>query len=342
MEMTVKELAALIGARVEGEEDLSLHDVCSLQSQDPIEGRIAFHAENAPPEALTKSTAQAFVVKEGREELGPVPPGKAFLWVKDPYLAFAEIASSFYPLPLAQETSFHPSAVINLDAKIGDPVVVGPHAVLEKGVQVGAGCRIMAGAFLGRGVILGENCVIHPNVSIYPGVRIGSHVQIHAGSVIGSEGFGNARRSDGSWQRIPQIGTVVIEDDVDIGANVCIDRATFDETRIGRGTRIDNLVHIAHNCVLGEHNAVAALVGFSGHSKLGKRIRIGGQAGFSGHQTVCDDVVIGGKAGVYGDVDKPAFYLGAPMRPAREFWKLWAELARLPELRRQVKSLMKK
>ncbi len=341
MEITVKELAAQVGARLEGEEGLCIHEVCALSDLNPGEGRIAFHTEDAPPEALSLSGAQAFVVKEGREDLPPLPQGKAYLWASDPYLAFAELACCFHPLPLAQETSLHPSAVIDLDTKVGDPVIVGPHAVLEKGVQVGSGSRIMAGAFLGRGVLLGENCVIHPNVSIYPGVRIGDRVQIHAGTVIGSDGFGNARRPDGSWQRIPQVGTVVIEDDVDIGANVCIDRATFGETRICQGTRIDNLVHVAHNCVLGEHNAVAAQVGFAGNAQLGKRIRIGGQAGFSGHQKVCDDVVIGAKAGVYGDVEKPGFFLGAPMRPAREFWKLHAELARLPALRKQVKALKK-
>jgi UDP-3-O-[3-hydroxymyristoyl] glucosamine N-acyltransferase len=244
-------------------------------------------------------------------------------------------------LPTAKETSLHPSAFIDLEAKIADPVVVGPHAVIEKGVQVGAGSHVMAGAFLGRGVIVGRDCVIHPQVCVYPGVRIGDRVQLHAGVVLGSDGFGNARRPDGSWQRIPQVGTVVVEDDVEIGANSCIDRATFEETRIGRGTRIDNLVHVGHNCELGEHNAVAAQAGFSGHTFLGNRVRVGGQAGFAGHQKICDDAVIGAKAGAFSDVEVPAFYLGAPMRPAREFWRLHAELARLPELRKELRSLLK-
>ena len=342
MELTVKEVAEKIGGRIEGDESLRIQGICALTAPDPGPGKIAFHAGEAPPEVLSQSGAQVMLVKEGREDLPPLAPSKAYLLVSDPYLAFAEIACLFHPLPRAQETSLHPSAIIDLEAKIGDPVIVGPHAVLEKEVQVGQGCRIMAGAYLGRGVVLGENCIIHPNVSIYPGVRIGNRVQIHAGSVIGSEGFGNARRPDGSWQRIPQIGTVVLEDDVDIGANVCIDRATFDETRICRGTRIDNLVHVAHNCTIGEHNAVAAQVGFAGHTRLGKRIRIGGQSGFAGHQSLCDDVVIGAQAGVFGDLEKPAFYLGSPIRPAREFWRLWAELGRLPELRKKVMSMMKK
>ncbi|HHI81441.1 MAG TPA: UDP-3-O-(3-hydroxymyristoyl)glucosamine N-acyltransferase [Planctomycetes bacterium] len=344
MEITVKELAEKVGARIEGEEDLSIHDVCALDATGIEPGRIAFHAGEAPPEALDSgaSSASAFLVQEGRKDLPGPAEGKAYLWVEDPYLAFAEIACCFHPLPIAQETSLHPSAIIDLDTKIGDPVVVGPHAVLEKGVQVGAGTRIMAGAFLGKGVVLGENCVVHPGVCIYPGVRVGNRVQIHAGAVLGSDGFGNARRPDGSWQRIPQIGTVVVEDDVEIGANTCIDRATFAETRIRRGSRIDNLVHVGHNCILGEHAAVAAQTGFSGHTILGDRVRVGGQAGFAGHLRVCDDAAFGGKAGVFGNVEKPAFYLGGPIRTAREFWRLWAELARLPEMRKQLRSLLKK
>jgi UDP-3-O-[3-hydroxymyristoyl] glucosamine N-acyltransferase len=259
---------------------------------------------------------------------------------QDPYGALAKALELFDPGPPELAPGIHASAIVNSSAELGDDVRVGPHAVIEGGVRIGKSSRIHAGAFLGGTARLGEACVLLPGVYVGRGCVLGNRVLVQPHAVIGSDGFGYAP-VDGVLRRIPQLGIVEVGDDVEIGANACIDRATMGATRIGRGTKIDNLVQIAHNVVIGENSVLAAQVGIAGSTKVGRGVRFGGQAGLVGHLRIGDLASIGAQAGVIGDVPAKETVSGYPARPHREALRIEAELHGLAELRRRVRALEK-
>ncbi|MDP6424282.1 MAG: UDP-3-O-(3-hydroxymyristoyl)glucosamine N-acyltransferase [Planctomycetota bacterium] len=332
MQLTAGEVADFVGGEVHGDADRVVRGVCAL-SEDGV----------AVTDHLAFLTAKADCAKAVASQVGTVlvatlPPSRGdrtWIRVDDPALAHAKTAQRFHPLPRAVTTSVHPTAVIAEAVDLCEPVEIGPHVVVEGGVRIGAGTIIMAGSFVGAGCRIGGDCLLHPRVVLYEGVSLGDRVRIHSGAVIGADGFGNAK--DGSrYERIPQIGDVVLEDDVEIGANTTVDRATFSTTRVRRGTKIDNLVMVAHNCDVGEDSALAGQVGMAGTAKIGARCMLGGQAGVSDHIVVNDDVVVGGKSGVMADIEQPGYYAGMPAQWGRDFMRQVIEWRRLSEMRRRV------
>jgi len=267
-------VAKAIGARVLGNDQVEISRVASIASART--GDLVFVEDKKHLESALESLASA-VICGSREET--VQSAKSILICKNPRLAFAH-AAKLLPAERAQEPGIHPSAVVDASADLGEGVGIDARVVVDEDVSVGERTRIGAGCVLGATVTIGEDCKIHPNVTIYPGTRIGARVIIHAGAVLGSDGFGYVRDPHtGRHQKFPQVGTLEIEDDVEIGANTTIDRGALDVTRIARGAKIDNLVHIGHNCLIGENVIIAAQAGFSGSITVENNAVIGGQVG---------------------------------------------------------------
>ncbi len=292
-------------------------------------------------EALA-SSAGAVVLKPGLIASYDANPNIAVIVTDQPRLWFARAAKLLAkPLPA---TGVHPSAVVGKEVKLGVDVTIGPCAVIGDRAQIEAGTRIEAGAVVGEGVRIGKHCRIYPRVVIYPGTTIGDRVILHAGVVLGADGFGYVRDPDsGAYTQFPQQGTLVIEDDVEIGANSTVDRGALGETRIRRGAKFDNLVHVAHNCDIGEDVVIAALTGISGSSSVGKGAVIAGQVGIGDHAHVGPGVILGGQAGVFSGTTvtneglKPGtVHWGTPARPLQQVLREQATLVRLAK--RQPKS----
>jgi UDP-3-O-[3-hydroxymyristoyl] glucosamine N-acyltransferase len=233
----------------------------------------------------------------------------------------------------------HPSAVIHDSAKIDEAAMIGPGVVIGQGVRIGANCRILAGAVIENDAVLGDGCIVHPNAVVGYGCLLGDEVEIGAGSVIGSEGFGFAQDSKGRSHKIPQTGTVVIEDHVRIGACNCIDRATYGETRIGAGTKTDNICHFAHNVEIGQDCLFTPMLAVAGSTKIGNRVVSSGQTEVSDHITICDDVWLVHRAGVTQDITEPGWYAGLPVQPFKQYMKNTAQFRKLDDLKRKLVAL---
>ena len=332
-EYTLQALAERIGGIVLGDASIKIHGIAGLQEAG--EGQITFLANIRYRSLVSKTWASALIAS--REEplfKGPV------LQVSDPYLAFAMILEIFFP-PCRPLPGIDPTAVIHPEAKIGEGVSIQPCAVIKKGVQLGAGVVIDACAVICEDSHIGDYSYIHPNVTIYPGTRIGKRVIIHAGSVIGSDGFGYARK-DGLPYKIPQVGKVVIEDECEIGANVTIDRATLGETHIGKGVKIDNLVQIGHNVVIGAYSIVVSQVGISGSTRVGAGVILAGQVGVAGHIQIGDRVTAAARTGITKDIPSGETLGGFMGMPIREWRKSEAIYRRLPELQNGYRDLVKR
>jgi UDP-3-O-[3-hydroxymyristoyl] glucosamine N-acyltransferase len=325
------ELAAHVGGRVIGDGNVLVHRVASLDSAG--EGEIAYVEDQKFFEAANKSKASWVIVPEGADVKAPCQ-----IEVKKPKLAFALIAEVLHP-PKKRKPEIHPTAVIADNAKIGSDVFIGAFVCVGENSIVGAGTQIRAGAKIGDEVKVGNDCVIHPNVFLEDGVTIGDRVILHTSVVIGTDGFGYVR-DEHSHHKFPQIGTVVIEDDVELGAHTCVDRAALGRTRIGRGTKIDNLVHVGHNCDIGERVVIAAQTGISGSVTIEDDCIIGGQVGFGDHIRVQSGAVIGSKAGILpGKIVRPGVWWGIPIQPLDEYKRLNAHIGRLPQMREELKEL---
>lgn len=261
----------------------------------------------------------------------------AQLVVSNPLLAFAQVAQSFFVRPYASR-GVAPDVARGTGVTIGPDPSIWPYVTLGDGVTIGARVTLYPGVFVGAGSTVGDDSVLHPNVVVREGCTIGARVIVHSGSVIGSDGFGYVQH-EGRHQKIPQLGGVTIEDDVELGANVAIDRATLGQTVIKRGTKVDNLVQIAHNVTVGEHSIVVAQVGIAGSTTIGRHVMIGGQAGLADHIHVGDQVMIAARAGVNRSLDPNQIVSGAPVMPHETWMKAQAVVPRLPEMRQQVRSL---
>jgi len=297
-------------------------------------GHITFVSDAKYADQAKACVAAAVIVKKGAAF-----PEKVCLEVDDPYVGYAAVAQLFEDVAPLFGEGIHPAAIVDKTAIIDKTASVGPGTVIGANARIGASCRIGANCVLERGVSVGEFTRIDSGAVIRYGTQIGSRVIIQSGAVLGSDGFGNARRKDGVFVRIPCFGNVVVEDDADIGAGTTIDRGNFEPTVIGKGVKLDNLVHIAHNVALGENTAIAAQTGISGSTKVGKRVIIAGQAGFVGHISIGDDSFVGAKAGVSKDVAPGANVTGYPARDLMTMRRIEASSSRLPDLLKEVKKL---
>jgi UDP-3-O-[3-hydroxymyristoyl] glucosamine N-acyltransferase len=341
-ERTVAELASLVGGHVVGDADASVRRVASIEAAGV--GDVAFVEEEKFFEAARASRATCLIAPEGAgAELvgtgGELAGAGSVIEVARPKLAFALVAEVLHPAR-RREAFVHPTASVASTAKVGESVYVGAYAFVGEGATVGDGTQILEGARVGDGVTAGRGCVLHPCVVLYEGVTLGDRVVLHAGVVVGADGFGYVRDTAGVYHKFPQVGTVLVEDDVEIGANSCVDRGALGETRIGRGTKIDNLVQVAHNVRIGERVVIAAQTGISGSTVIESDAVIGGQVGFGDHARVKSGAVIGSQAGVLpGKVVRPGVWWGTPVQPLEEYKRLNALWLRLPRMREEIEEL---
>ena len=330
--MTVGELSQQIGGELVGDASVQVRGVASIDDVKPGYVTLAENAEYfAKAEA---SDAAAIVVSiDARESRKPL------IRVKSTTLALARMLAIFHPAA-RPAPGVHPTAFVGPEARLGSGVHVGANAVVKNGASIGDRSVIDAGAVVGEGVVIGADCFVHSNATLYHGITLGNHVVVHSGTVIGSDGFGYVQ--DGKTRvKIPQVGTVVIEDDVEIGANVAIDRSTLGATVIKRGTKIDNLVQIAHNVVIGENTVVCGLVGISGSVTIGDNVTLAGQVGMADHVTIGSNATVGAQSGVSKDLEGGQYYLGSPAVPIGLASRQYAVWAKLPELSKRVRELEK-
>lgn len=332
MTMTVEEIARRLGGRVEGNPQAVISGLSGIREAEP--GQMSFIANPHYAAAAAVTQATAVIVSEDWNR----PCSATLIRVKNPDKAFAETAVWFAPPPVVFTPGIHPTAVIADSARLGREVCIGPYVVIEPEVVVGDRCVICAGGYLGHGTTLGNDGKLYPHVTIREYTRIGSRVIIHNGAVIGSDGFGYVQEG-AVRKKIPQIGIVVIGDDVEIGANVAIDRARFGQTRIGNGVKMDNLIQVAHNVVIGDNCVIVAQAGISGSTIIGERTILAGQAGLAGHLVIGADVIVGAQAGVNKDIPAKTFVLGSPAWPYEKSMKAFANVSRLPELKEKVAAL---
>ena len=333
MSKTLKELAEFLGGTVRGDENCR---VCGLA---PLEAagadKITFLANPKYASKVAETGAGAVLMAQGGESYG-----RNVIEITNPYLAFAKLLTLFYVQPHPVR-GIMPEACIGVGVSLGEDLSIYPGAIVGDNVSIGDRCVIHPGAVLYAGVTVGNDTTIHANAVIRERCRIGNRCIIQPGAVIGSDGFGYA--PDGSsYYPIPQIGIVVLEDDVEIGANTCIDRAALEVTLIRRGTKLDNLVQVAHNCQIGEDCMIVSQVGISGSTKIGNHVTLAGQVGVAGHLSIGDNVIVGSQSGVPGSLPANAGYSGTPVLPHKEWLKSMAVVANLPALRKSVSTLEKR
>jgi UDP-3-O-[3-hydroxymyristoyl] glucosamine N-acyltransferase len=335
MPLTVAEIAEKIGGYLEGDGNVVISGMAGLE--DGNAGDISFLSNPRYSSCIATTKVSAVVVNEDWKGTAPC----SVIRVKNADAAFAVIASMLSPPPVVPVPGIHPSAVIASDVKLGLEISIGPYCVIEKGVVVGDRTVLFAGCYLGQDVVIGSDCRFYPHVTIREYVRIGNRVIIHNGAVVGSDGFGYSK--DGkAWKKIPQVGIVEIGDDVEIGANVTIDRARFGKTVVGNGVKIDNLVQIAHNVKVGENTAMAAQVGISGSTIVGSGVQLAGQVGLAVHLNIGDDAIIGAQSGVSKDVKPRTFMFGYPAMEQIKGAKIHAHMMRLPELKKKIEQMEKR
>lgn len=333
MEKSLKELAAGLGGRVIGDQDARITGLASLDEAG--EGDLTFLANPRYAQKVAATKASAVILPPGAD-----PCGKNGIEVDNPYLAFAKALTLFHVTP-PEPKGIMAGAYLGRNAEVGKDVTVYPGAFVGDGARIGDRVTLFPGVVLYECVELGNDVTLHANVSVRERCRIGNRVIVHCGTVIGSDGFGYAPEGSG-WYKIPQLGIVVIEDDVEIGANATIDRAALDVTLIKCGTKIDNLVQIAHNCIIGDNCMIASQSGVSGSSTLGDHVILAGQVGIVGHLKIGDNVMVGGKSGVTDNLPAGSLVSGIPAFPHRDWLRVSALIPRLPELKKAVSALEKK
>ncbi len=331
MQKTLKEVASIIDGEIIGDENIVVTGICGIK--EAKEGDLTFVA-NPRYLPLMGHTRASAIITSRDVKIAP----KAIIRTENPSLAFAKMVSLLAPNDVRRPKGIHPTAIIGDKAKIGKNVAIEPYVVLEDNVEIKDNTVLYAGVYVGHHTKIGRDCVIYPYVIIRERVNIGNRVVIHGGTVIGSDGFGFST-VQGVHHRIPQIGTVIIEDDVEIGANVTIDRARFDKTIIGKGTKIDNLVQIAHNVSIGENSIIVAQSGISGSATIGKNVTIAGQSGIIGHVSIGDNAVVAAQSGVTKSIPSNTCVSGYPAKPHILAKKIHAFTQNLPNLFKKVKQL---
>ena len=329
--MTLGELARRLECPVEGDSAIEIHRVAKIETAGP--GDLTFLANPKYASALASTRASAVIAAAG---VTGAPC--AVIRSATPYLTFARAAQALAP-DRRPEPGVHPQAWVAADATVDPTASIGPFVAIGAGARIGARTIIHPHAVIGADSVIGPDCLVHAHVSIREGCTLGARVVVQNGAVIGSDGYGFAQRPDGTHEKIPQTAPVVIEDDVEIGANTTIDRPAVGETRIKSGTKIDNLVQIAHGVVLGRNVLLAAQVGIAGSTVIGDSVTFGGQVGVGGHLTIGDRVKAVGQSGITNSVDADQFVSGYPAIPNNEWRRSSAVFRKLPEMRRQLKAL---
>jgi UDP-3-O-[3-hydroxymyristoyl] glucosamine N-acyltransferase len=334
MSFSLESIAQRIGGELDGPSGLEIRGVAGLE--EAREGELSFLARSRYRPQLRSTGASAVILKRGEEFDGPS------IRVDDPYLSFLQAIELFArPTHELFEAGIHPTANIHESVLLGSGVRIGPFSSIAPGCSIGDGSIVGPNSVLMHGVTIGPDCLIYPRVTIREECELGARVIVHSGAVVGSDGFGFAK-TDGSYKKIPQIGNVVIEDDVEIGANSCIDRATTGRTVIAAGAKLDNLVQIAHNVRVGENTVISAQSGISGSSRIGSDVVLAGQVGISGHIEIGDGVQIGGKSGISGNVPEGSVISGIPARDHREWRKLNAHYGRLGRYAEEIAAMRKR
>lgn len=336
MEFTAKQIAEYLGGVVEGDANAKVKTFAKIEEGTP--GAISFLA-NPQYEHYLYGTASSIVLVN--HDFQPEQEVKTTLIrVNNAYESIAKLLS-LYQSTIQKRQGIHPLACVAETAQVADGVYVGPFAYVGEHAVVGKGCQIYAGAVVEERAVLGEDCLLYPHASVYHDCKLGNRVTLHSGCVVGADGFGFAPAADG-YEKIPQIGIVTIEDDVEIGANACVDRATMGSTMVHRGVKLDNLVQVAHNCEVGEHTVMSAQVGVAGSTKIGQWCMFGGQVGIAGHAVIGDRVLSGAQAGIAGSIRKGnATVQGSPAIDAKNFMRSSVVFKHLPELQAEVNSLRK-
>ncbi|MEM7371227.1 MAG: UDP-3-O-(3-hydroxymyristoyl)glucosamine N-acyltransferase [Bacteroidota bacterium] len=336
MNLRISQIAELIQAKIEGNADLYIQSLAKIETAK--QGELSFLGNLRYESFLYSSNASAIIVDENftpSQEINPT-----LLRVANPYEAFRLLLSHVSEADAASHQGIEELAFVHADATIGKEVSIGAFSYISEGVVIGDNVRIFPGTFVGKGVEIGSHTTIASNVSIYHACKIGQHCLIHAGTVIGSDGFGFLPQPDGSFQKVPQTGNVVIEDGVEIGANCCIDRATLGSTTIRSGAKLDNLIQLAHNVEIGSHSVIAAQAGIAGSSKLGAYCMIGGQVGIVGHLEIADQTRIDAQSGVNRSIKQSGqAFRGSPIQAFRQQLKSEVLFRKLTELSQQIHNL---
>ncbi|MDD2904147.1 MAG: UDP-3-O-(3-hydroxymyristoyl)glucosamine N-acyltransferase [Syntrophales bacterium] len=330
MERTLGELAALLGGKLQGPADLVIHGIAAIDQATPRD--ITFITHKRFARLAAQSQAAAFIVAPDQAHLS-----RPLIIVAHPYLAYAQVATLFAP-PRSRWPGVSPQAFLGQEVEVGQDVSIAPRVFTGNGVRLGDRVTVMPGCVLGDKVQIGADSLLYPHVTVLERCTLGERVIIHSGTVIGADGFGFVPGKEGHL-KIPQLGIVVIEDDVEVGANCTIDRAALGETRVGRGVKMDNLVHLAHNVQVGEHSFLVAQVGVAGSTKLGKGVSLGGQAGLAGHIELGDGVQVAAQAGVSHSLPAGQTVSGSPARPHQENIRMIMLQPKLPEIYKRLKEL---
>lgn len=337
MQFTAKQIGEILNGTIEGDENAQVSTLSKIE--DGKLGSLCFLSNPKYENFLYKTEASVVIVAK---DFIPTQPVKSTLVkVQDPYSAFSVLLEKYNEVAnmSREEVGIHNSSYVHPTAKIGKNVYVGPFCCIEENVVVGDNAKIYAQTYVGAGSNIGKDCVFFPGVKLYRQTSVGDRVIIHSNTVIGSDGFGFAPQKDGSYNKIAQIGNVVIEDDVEIGANTCIDRATMGATFIRKGAKLDNLIQIAHNVEVGAHSVVAAQTGISGSTKLGENSVIGGQVGIAGHLNLGKRTQVGAQAGINFDTEDNKQWHGSPAQPLKEWMRSTVIFKKLPEVDKRVREL---
>lgn len=335
MNFTAEQIAGVLQGEVVGNPQTSVQNFAKIEEGEP--GCLSFLANMKYAHYLYDTRSSIVLVNRDFEPERPVEC--TLIKVDNAYEAVAKLLQ-IYQQATQKRTGIHPTAVIAETAEVGADCYIGPHAYIGEGVSVGSGCQIYANVVIEEGAQVGSDCLLYPGVSIYHGCQIGNRVTLHSGAVIGADGFGFAPTAEG-YDKIPQIGIVIIEDDVEIGANTCVDRSTMGATVVHRGVKLDNMVQIAHNCEVGSHTVMSAQVGLAGSTKIGEWCMCGGQSGFAGHIKIGDHCGIGAQAGVISNLKDGTQVIGTPAIDPSQFFRSSAVFKRLPDMLRDINALKK-
>jgi UDP-3-O-[3-hydroxymyristoyl] glucosamine N-acyltransferase len=336
MKFTAQEIANLLGGKTEGDRDVVIDKISRIEEGEP--GSLSFLANPKYTQFIYSTRSSAVIVNEDFKPERPL--SCTLIRVNDAYSAFAKVLEAYNQYK-HQRTGISPQATISGSARIGEEVYIGPNVFIGENVTVGDRVKIYANTSVMDNSTIGDDTLIHPGVRVYDGNSIGKHCILHSGVVIGSDGFGFAPQEDKHYKKIAQIGNVIIEDEVEIGANTTIDRATVGSTIIRKGVKLDNLIQIAHNVEIGEHTVVAAQVGISGSTKIGKNCIIAGQVGITGHLKIGDNVTIGAQSGISGNLKDGAVVLGSPAFDIKRYRKAYVHFRNLDTLARRIEELEK-